>query len=612
MIQGLLQKKSRWIAILHDVLVIPFAWFGAYWLRFNLDGIPDEPWLIGLHFLPKVMIVQTIAYWYVGLYRGIWRFASIPDLIRIVRAVLIGSVLVFLLVYSAIRFQGFPRSVLPLYAMLLTIFLGGARFSVRLLKDYQLWMNTGIRVLVVGAEQAGEGVVRDLLRDKERNYKPVAFVDSNGNRRGQEIQGIRVVGDVSDILKVVKKYEVQLIIIAMPSASAKEMRTILQNCEGTGCTIRTLPGLSDLVSGRVSIDLLREVSLEDLLGRDPVSLDWQAIRSAIVHKTVLISGAGGSIGSELCRQVAHLNPSALIVVERSEYNLFMLEQEFSEKFPQIRFVKRLLDILDQVALENVFSEYHPEIIFHAAAYKHVPMLETQPREAVINNILGTHCLGALAIKYRVEKFILVSTDKAVNPTNIMGASKRVAEMVCDGLNGQGKTQFSIVRFGNVLGSAGSVVPTFRHQLEQGGPLTVTHPDITRFFMTIPEACQLILQAFTLGKGGEIFVLDMGEPIKIQFLAEQMIRLAGKKPGEDIEIRYTGLRPGEKLYEELFHPTESLEKTTHQKIFQAKAREYSWNSLVEVLEMMEQACDKCDEKALKALLHQLVPELETKA
>jgi len=611
MIRAWIQKQSRWIAILHDILVIPVAWLGAYWLRFNLDGIPEESLMIAMQILPYVMMVQTVAYWYVGLYRGVWRFASIPDLLRIFRSVLIGITLSFGILYLTIRLQGFPRSILPLYGILLVLFLGGSRFAVRLIKDHRLWLHGGVRVLIVGAEQDGEGVVRDLLRNEAENYKPIGFVDDNKNKKGQEIQGVRVIGYISDIPKIVREREVKLIIIAMPSATAKEMRHIMQQCEGLGCMIRTLPGLSDLVSGRVSIDVLRAVSLEDLLGRDPVNLDWQAIHSAVAQKTVLVSGAGGSIGSELCRQIAKLNPTLLIVVERSEYNLFMLEQEFSEKFPNIKLQKCLLDVGDRVALEELFKQYHPNIIFHAAAYKHVPMLETQPREAVLNNILGTRCIAELALKFKVDKFILVSTDKAVNPTNIMGASKRVAEMICQSLNGIGSTEFITVRFGNVLGSAGSVVPIFKRQLEQGGPLTVTHPDITRFFMTIPEACQLILQALAIGAGGEVFVLDMGEPVKIKFLAEQMILLAGKKPGEDIEIRYTGLRPGEKLYEELFHSTEALETTAHEKIFEAKARDLNQNWLIEVLNALEMACHDCNEVRLRDLLQELVPELESR-
>lgn len=606
---GWFRSRSRLMAIMHDILIIPIAWFSAFWLRFNLDGIPGEALEVAFNQLPIMILVQGTTYWIVGLYRGIWRFASIPDLLRIIRAVFIGCVVSLIILFFTTRLQGFPRSVLPIYAMLLVIFLGGSRFAVRWVKDHKSWMMGGKRVLIVGADQAGEGVVRDLLRDTERNYKPVVFVDERINKIGQEIHGIRVLGPMSEIPNIVKEYHIELIIIAMPSAPAKEMRRIMQYCEGTGCLLRTLPGLNALVSGQINIDLLREVSLEDLLGRDPVVLDWQGIRETIVNNTVLITGAGGSIGSELCRQVATLNPTKLVVVERSEYNLFMLEQEFNERFPDLKLLKYLVDINDSPAMDRIFEHCKPNIIFHAAAYKHVPMLELQIREAIANNVLGTRCLAQLAMAHDVEKFIFVSTDKAVNPTNIMGASKRASEMITHCLNGSGITQFITVRFGNVLGSAGSVVPIFRQQLEKGGPITVTHPDITRFFMTIPEACQLILQAMAIGKGGEIFVLDMGEPIKIQFLAEQMIRLSGKKLGEDIEIQYTGLRPGEKLFEELFLPGEALNATVHQKILQAQARTLDWLWLSRILDKMEDAVTKCDEILLKELLHELVPELE---
>jgi FlaA1/EpsC-like NDP-sugar epimerase len=600
------------LAILHDIAVIPLAWFGAYWFRFNLYGIPNDDLMTALSLFPTILVVQTGAYWIVGLYRGIWRFASIPDLMRIFRAVIMGAGLSMLILFFVTRLNGFPRSVLPIYSLLMVFILGGSRFAVRWFKDSQYLRNPDIkRVLIVGADQAGEGIARDLLRDKKRNHVPVIFVDDRMRKIGQEIHGIRVAGQIKDIPFLVEKHQIDLIIIAMPSARAEEMRRIVTICEETTCPIRTLPGLSDLVTGRVSVDLLREVSLEDLLGRDPVSIDWQAIATSLSNKVILVSGGAGSIGSELCRQIARQNPKMLVVVEQCEFNLFSLEQEFAETFPDLNLAVHLMNVGDNVAMQQVLAVHKPDVIFHAAAYKHVPMLQCQPREAIVNNVLGTRCLAQLAVAYKVKKFILISTDKAVNPTNIMGATKRVTEIICHSLNGSGITKFITVRFGNVLGSAGSVVPTFKRQLEQGGPITVTHPDITRFFMTIPEACQLILQALALGTGGEVFVLDMGEPVKIRFLAEQIIRLAGKKIGEDIEIKYTGLRPGEKLHEELFLPSENLGKTQHEKIFRAESQTLNWVWLSEVLNAMEEACEKYDERRLRALLHQLVPELEIK-
>lgn len=602
-----IQARGRLLAIMHDVCMIPLAWWGAYWLRFNLDGIPAAALETAFIMFPVVAVVQTGAYWSVGLYRGIWQFASLPDLVRILKAVALGVLGSLLLIFLVMRLEGFPRSVLPIYSMLLILFLGGSRFSVRWFKQYQKRKSMGLRVLIVGAGSAGEGLVRDLLRDKERNFKPVAFVDDAKSKYGQDIHGVRVVGQYQSIPKIVEKHHIQLIMIALPAAKASEMRRIMHYCEQTNCRVRTLPSVNDLVSGRVSLDLLREVSLEDLLGRDPVTLDWQAIGDAIHQQTVLVTGGGGSIGSELCRQIARLNPAHLIIVERSEFNLFTLEQEFQDQFPHLKLTSHLLDVNDRVALHEILFRHKPDMIFHAAAYKHVPMLEQQPREAIVNNILGTRTMAELAVKASVKKFILVSTDKAVNPTNVMGATKRASEIVCHFYHERGETCFITVRFGNVLGSAGSVVPIFRQQIEKGGPITVTHPDVARYFMTIPEACQLILQALCIGKGGEIFVLDMGEPIKIQYLAEQMVRLAGKTLGHDIDIHYTGLRPGEKLFEELFHPDEALTRTAHEKIFQAKARNIEKLKFMEILAGFEQAAAEYNEPKLYKLLKEVVPE-----
>lgn len=601
-------SRAKLIVILHDICIIPIAWFAAFWLRFNLDGIPTDALNVAVIFLLPVLVVQAGAYWSFGLYRGIWQFASLPDLFRIMKAVLLGAFISFLLLYLVTRLTGFPRAVLPIYCMLMVMLLGGSRFAVRWFKEYKHF-SVGERVLVIGAGRTGEGLVRDLLRNTERKYKPVAFIDDRKSKRGQDIHGIRVVGRCVDIPRIVKEYNIQLIMIATPNAKSEEMRLMMEYCHGTGCPVRTLPGVNDLISGRVSVDLLREVSLEDLLGRDPVSLDWTSIRTAIAEQVVMVTGGGGSIGSELCRQIARLEPKQLLLVERSEFNLFSLEQELLHAFPKLTLSCHLLDVRDRPAMEQILLQHHPKIIFHAAAYKHVPMLESQPREAILNNILGTRVVADLAVKYEVSHFVLVSTDKAVNPSNVMGASKRVTEMICHDFFARGKTQFITVRFGNVLGSAGSVVPIFKQQLERGGPITVTHPDITRFFMTIPEACQLILQALAIGQGGEIFVLDMGEPVKIQFLAEQMIRLAGKKPGQDIEIRYTGLRPGEKLFEELFHPNEALAETLHEKIFLAKARAFNSEWFNKILDAMELACEAYREEELRGLLQELVPELQ---
>lgn len=602
------KTRNRRIAILHDICLIPVAWFGSFWLRFNFDGIPLHDFELAVWIFPMLFFVQTVAFWVVRLYRGVWRFASMPDLVRIFKAVLLGVTCSLLILFFITRLEGIPRSIFPIYSMLLTLGLGGSRFFVRWFKEGKQWKKAGTRVLVVGAGKAGEGLVRELLREKEQLYLPVAFVDDEANKQRQEIHGIRVAGTCADIKRIVQEQQIGLIMIATPSARAADMRRMMAFCEGTGCPVRTLPGLSNLVSGRVSVEALRDVSLEDLLGRDPVSLDWKNIQKGITDKVILVSGGGGSIGSELCRQIAQLKPRCLIIVERSEFNLFSLEQELLMAYPTLVFIPHLMDISDKPAMQLIFSQYQPALVFHAAAYKHVPLLESQPREAACNNILGTYNLAQLALTHGVEKFVLVSTDKAVNPSNIMGATKRASEMICQSLNGRSNTQFITVRFGNVLGSAGSVVPIFKAQLEKGGPLTVTHPEITRFFMTIPEACQLILQALVIGQGGEIFVLDMGEPVKIRFLAEQMIHLAGKKLNEDIHIQYTGLRPGEKLFEELFHPGEKLNITTHEKIMQASARLFDEEELFHIVAKIQKAVVEYDNERIIDCLNSLIPEL----
>ncbi|MCU0935256.1 MAG: polysaccharide biosynthesis protein, partial [Gammaproteobacteria bacterium] len=411
-----------------------------------------------------------------------------------------------------------------------------------------------------------------------------------------------------ELAEVVRQHSIDVILLAVPAAGPRAMQRIVQRCEETGIPFLTLPRLRDLLGGPPSAADLRQVSIEDLLGREPVTLDWRAITEGLSGRTVLVTGGGGSIGSELCRQIGRLGPKALVVFESSEFNLFRVEREFRARFPNLTLHARLGDVCDPSAVRFAFSEYRPDIVFHAAAYKHVPMLQAQIREAVRNNVLGTRNVARAASAFACEACVLISTDKAVNPANVMGATKRVAEIVCQNLSGQGHTRFITVRFGNVLDSAGSVVPTFREQIAAGGPVTVTHAEITRYFMTIPEASQLILQAAVAGRGGEIFVLDMGEPVRIRDLAEQMIRLSGKQPGVDIPIVFTGLRPGEKLYEELFHAEEDLEPTGHDKLRLARVRQVDRETLGRVLEEMEQASAAYDEPRLSDLLKQLVPEL----
>jgi FlaA1/EpsC-like NDP-sugar epimerase len=562
-----------------------------------------------VHLLPLVLLIQGSAFVYFGLYRGVWRFASLPDLSRIVRAVVVSTALLAVAIFLLIRLEYVPRSVFIIDAVLLIVLLGGPRLLYRFLKDHSVG-SKGLRdkVLVVGAGAAGEGLVRDLLRMRPLVYTPVAFVDDDQAKQGREIHGIRVVGSCDDLAEVVEQWDVDLIMLALPSASSSQMRRIVEISESSGVPFRTLPKLQSLVSGDVSFTELREVQIEDLLGRDPVRLDADAIRGRLHGRTVFVTGGGGSIGSELCRQIAAMEPDRLIVVDQSEYNLYSIEQELQQSWPGLNLSCELGDICDITGLEQIFSNYNPDVIFHAAAYKHVPMLETKVREAVKNNVMGTWNIVQLADQYACSEFVMVSTDKAVNPGNIMGATKRVAEIICQTMDRRSDTRFITVRFGNVLGSAGSVVPLFREQIRRGGPVTVTDENITRYFMTIPEACRLILQTLVMGEGGEIFVLDMGEPVRILYLAEQMIRLSGRKPGEDVEIRVTGLRPGEKLHEELFHNDEDLTDTGHSKVMLARSRRTDWETLQSSLENFREGIVAGRSDALEACIRRLVPEM----
>jgi FlaA1/EpsC-like NDP-sugar epimerase len=599
--------RSRTAAFAHDLLMLPAAWMLAYWLRFNLGEIP-QPFLDGaLLALPVVIVVQGTVNWLLGLYRGVWRFASLPDLIRITKAVLAGTALTLFCLFVLNRMATVPRSVPLLYLLMQMLLLAGPRLLYRWLKDHRLVMRDGQRVLIVGAGRAGEMLARDMLRDPSTTYLPVAFVDDKLRRHGGEVHGIPVRGGTEAIPGIADALEIDLILLAIPSASAKQMQRLVDLCERSGRPFRTVPQLKNLMTGQVSISQVRPVSIEDLLGRDPVDLDWEGIRHGLARRRILVTGGGGSIGAELCRQIASATPGRLIVADNCEYNLYRIDMELREKYPGLDIDGRLLDVTDMAAVRDLFEAARPEVVFHAAAYKHVPLLEAQIRAAVRNNVLGTRVVARAAGDWACDQFVLISTDKAVNPANVMGATKRVAERLCLSLDGQGKTRYTAVRFGNVLGSAGSVVPLFRHQIEGGGPVTVTHPDIERFFMTIPEACQLIMQAAAIGRGGEIFVLDMGEPVKIRYLAEQMIRLSGKLPGADIAIEYIGLRPGEKLFEELFYLSEDLMETEHAQIRVAQATpEAAQPELEQAVDHLAQAVDACDAPALRAMLMSLAP------
>ncbi len=607
-VAGLIGRvHPRLAVVLHDLLMVWAAWIISNALRFSL--VPNAPsFTLFPPELPVVLLAQGVVLWWTGLYRGLWRFASLPDLWNIARACLLGALAVFSALFLLTRLENVPRTVMALYPLTLLVCLGAPRWLYRFWKDSRYGgapRLQPLRVLVIGAGSAGEALVRDLRR--EGRFRPLGLIDDNRALRGAKVHGVPVLGDLDQLAQIAREVAAEMLLIAMPSASNQQMQRAVERCEDSGLPFRTVPRLQDVIDGRSSFNQLKEVAIEDLLGRDPVALDWTAIRTGLSGRRVLVSGGGGSIGSELCRQVARLGVSSLIVLEQSEYNLYRIEQELCAEFPELLVVPVLGDCGDPAVAEYALSEFRPELVFHAAAYKHVPLLEGMVREAVRNNVLSTQVLAQAALRHGVGSFVLISSDKAVNPANVMGASKRLAELLCQTLQGQGGTRFVTVRFGNVLDSAGSVVPLFREQIRRGGPVTVTHPEITRYFMTIPEACQLILQAATLGEGGEIFALDMGQPVKIQYLAEQMIRLAGKRPGEDIRIEFTGLRPGEKLFEELFHPQEDYQPTRHPKIMLAQPRELAAQSIQQQLLRLRQASQQYDSAQMLEILQQLVPE-----
>ena len=599
--------RSRGVAFAHDLLMIPVAWFGALWLRFNLDAIPEEFLAQALRVLPVVMLVQGGVFLYFGLYRGVWRFASVPDLVRIIRAVVVGVALGAVAVFLLTRMAHIPRATFPLFAVLLVAFLSGPRLAYRWIRDRSPSLAVLTRTLIVGAGSAGEMLARDLLRDPSSGYLPVGFADDAPRKLGSDIHGVRILGSCQRIPEIVARTGAEVIAIAIPSASTAEMRRIVEHCERSNVPIRTVPRLNDLVSGRSAHSELRAVSVEDLLDRQPVELDWLAMRQELTGRRILVTGGGGSIGSELCRQIAQLAPARLVVADVSELNLHRVHLELGEAHPTLPVSMVLADICDEVAVARVFGRYAPEIVFHAAAYKQVPLLEGHVREAVRVNALGTQTVARAAVEHGAGRFVLISSDKAVDPANAMGASKRLAESICRAVDDASPaTRLTAVRFGNVLDSAGSVVPLFREQIARGGPVTVTDPQMERYFMTIPEACQLVMASAALGRGGEVFVLDMGEPVRILYLAEQMIRLSGKIPGKDVAIEFIGTRPGEKLSEALFHPTESLGTTVQDKILLARGETTDGKGFPLRLAELREACDVFDEPNLERLLSELVP------
>lgn len=604
-------RHPRAAVIVHDFCMVVVAWFAAVWLMESTSSHPLGNNISTLTGLLIVLALQGSVLWATGLYKGLWRFASFQDMWNIARASTFGSVAimaVLALAQGTAISQWMPTALI--YPVLLFVLLGLPRMCYRFWKDSQISNSAPEkdfkRVLILGAGRSGAMLERELRR--RGGFEVVGFLDDDKRLRGAQVHGVPVLGPIEQLPRFGVSHRAELAIIAMPSASNQQMQRIVEVCELSELEFRTLPTLQDLGSQATNIGDLKRVVIDDLLGRDPVSLEWESIREVLVGKRVMITGGGGSIGSELCRQIARLNPIELIVVDHSEYSLYKIDHELRSDYHDLLFYSVLGDICDPATVEKVIGEYKPDVVFHAAAYKHLPILQTQIREAFRNNVFGTMRVAEAAERHGVGTFVLISTDKAVNPANIMGATKRIAEMYCQSMNARSETRFITVRFGNVLNSNGSVVPLFQEQIAKGGPVTVTHPEISRYFMTISEASQLIMQAAVLGSGGEIYVLDMGEPVNITYLAEHLIRLAGKEPGRDIEIIYTGLRPGEKLFEQLFHELEPYEQTTHEKILLAHPRVANWDDLAEELRGSELAVRRYDTKYLQEALLRLVPEL----
>lgn len=592
-----------------DLLMVVVAWVASFLLRFNLDwpgAFRDEIIYGALILLP----VQLLACRWAGLYRGMWSFASLPDLRRLVKAVLVSLVAVLLLTMYSKPYLLIPRSMAVLYPLLLLVLMGGARIAGRMWKERQLGggaRGQGKPVVIVGAGTAGAMLLRELARSAD--WAVVAMVDDDRHKRGLEILGCRVEGSTDDLPAVLQRHAARHVILAMPSAPAEALQRVTRLATDAGAALFTIPGLAELMSGRVAINMMRPVRIEDLLGRESVRIDSANVQAMLAGKRILVTGAGGSIGSELCRQLARFEPACVVLLEASEFALYMIEQWFGEHRPEVPIVRLAGDVKDEARMAQVFAQHRPQVVFHAAAYKHVPLMEVgNAWQAVRNNVLGTLVAARAARDAGAERFVLISTDKAVNPTNVMGATKRMAEMVCEVMqNGEGTTRFHIVRFGNVLGSTGSVIPKFQSQIAHGGPVTVTHPEINRYFMSIPEAAQLVLQAAAMGKGGEIFVLDMGEPVRIVDLARNMIRLSGFTEDE-IHIEFTGLRPGEKLYEELLADAEETLPTPHEKLRIARPRSVPEGLYEDVLAWVRSEAP-LDDDVVRAGLKRWVPEYE---
>lgn len=599
-LERIYRRKPALIII--DIILLNLALFISFILRFNGDVFN----YLDFTYFMLISSIGLIILLFSNLYNRIWQYASIGELLTIFKvSALINLLLVF---YIYISRSSFPRSVILINFMTEIFMLGALRFGLRLLKDYSINNNLLVprtRVLIIGAGDAGEIIIREMNKHPELGKKIIGLIDDDLGKANLEMHGLKVLGNRYDIPKVIEKYAVDEVIIAMPSARGKDIKEIYNLSIQNDVRVKIVPGVYELINGNVNLSQIREVKVEDLLGREQVKLDIKKIARDVEGRTVMVTGAGGSIGSELCRQIARFKPWRLLMLDNYENSLYYLDLELKKGFPDIEIIPIISCVRDKERLDNLFASYRPDLVFHAAAHKHVPLMEYNPGEAVKNNIFGTRNLLEVADRYKVDKFVLISTDKAVNPTNVMGATKRVAEMLVQAMNKRSQTKYMAVRFGNVLGSNGSVIPLFKKQIATGGPVTVTHEEVTRYFMTIPEAVQLVIQAAALGRGGEVFVLDMGEPVKIIDLAKDLIKLSGLKLGEDIDIEITGLRPGEKLYEELLHDTENNISTEHERIFITRLEEIDDAVLKGILDSLWLESRKDNSPAIIRLLMELV-------
>ena len=602
----------RIFLIILDSLMINVCAFMAILIRFDLsfNNIPTHYLDAILAYVPWNTVITILIFYCCRLYHSLWKYASIDE----VTNVMIGCILAAAAQYIGIHVMNLhvPRSYYPLSMVFLMVGVVGTRFIYRFLRllSNRYHGAKKSRIMIIGAGEAANVIIREITVSQYVDGTVVCIIDDNRSKVGRYIQGVKIVGTRHKIVEAARKYEITDIIIAIPTAPRKEIRSILEICKETNCTLKILPGIYQLINEEVSVSRLRTVEIEDLLGREPVRIDAREVSDFLRGKIVMVTGGGGSIGSELCRQIASFSPAKLIIVDIYENNAYFVQQELKNRYPKIELEVLIASVRNTNRMDQIFDKYRPEFVYHAAAHKHVPLMEDSPNEAIKNNVGGTLKLAKAADKYGVKRFIFISTDKAVNPTNIMGASKRICEMIIQSFNRRSQTEFVAVRFGNVLGSNGIVIPLFKQQILNGGPVTVTHPDIIRYFMTIPEAVSLVLQAGVYAHGGEIFVLDMGEPVKIADLAKNLIKLSGFIPDKDIRIEYTGLRPGEKLYEELLMKEEGLKETNNNRIFVGEPIIFDDDEFVEAVENLD-CLAKQECKEIREEVKKLVPTYEYK-